>query len=308
MRCEEGPRHSHLNPESEPEQRPRGSSRLDGDASIGHAGAAPRPGQSHPGRLDRAEDRGALPDTGGSAAGVDRRGPGADAHEPDPVDARGERRRGAGLSTCAPPRPAAPPDAAGAGHPGTPAGAAPPGGWPAPGPVGWPDAGGPPETAVWHPAAGAPGSDVAAPVGLPPETGQLYVPPSPRRGRPPVPADPKKNSRPWGPTTPSSSKMRLASPCIPVWAAAGGNAATGCGSPRPASIGPASISPAGWRPAWAAPGWCGPRAAIAPGSSRCSATSTGGSGAIRSGSTWMGRGGITATRWTTFCGRTAGSG
>ena len=34
MRGVEGPRYSHLNPESEPEQRPPGSSRRDGDASI----------------------------------------------------------------------------------------------------------------------------------------------------------------------------------------------------------------------------------------------------------------------------------
>ena len=265
--------------------------------SRGNTAAPAGPGQGNPGRRDRVEDRGAPAATGGAATGVDRGGPGPDAHEPEPLDPWCEPPGYPESRAPAPTRPAIAPDPRGPGDPGVPPGPIPPSLRLAPGPMGRPDARHAPEAALWYCPEGPASPTLVAPVGLPAEADGLHVPAGAHGGRPPLPAPAKKNSRRSGPATPSSSRMRRALRCTRAWDACGGRAASGCGCRRRASTGPASICRGGWRRSWAGPGWSEPHAAIARGSCACSATSLGSSGDTRFGAMSMARAGIEVRPW-----------
>ena len=93
--------------------------------------------------------------------------------------------------------------------------------WIKPCSMGWPHFSGSLKATFWGKAESAPGSELDAPVGLPPEASQLYISASQGRRSQKVPKGFKKNLIHWDHVRLWSSKMRQGLRCILDWVWAG---------------------------------------------------------------------------------------
>jgi len=93
------------------------------------------------------------------------------------------------------------------------------------------------EAAIWSKANGEASSALDASAGVPVEASRLCLSSSSRGGDQAVSEGFKKNLRHWVLRKQWSFRMRQVLPCIRVWVVVGLALASGCGCPRPASIG-----------------------------------------------------------------------
>lgn len=224
------------------------------NASRSHPGTPGGHGQRDSWSLDGHQDCCPPAGVGRSTPRMDNRGAGVNPHELESLDAWSERSRHpcAGAQTAA--GSAAPLNSLGTTDVGSAPGAESTSVRSATCPMGWAHAGDPSEAGSGHRLEGAPGADVDASTGLPPEAGRVYLPAGPIQRHPSIPAGVKKNSTRSDLERPSSFKMRPDSPCIPAWGEGGQSGGNAFGFPPPANIKNASMSRGGWRPCWVATG------------------------------------------------------
>jgi len=116
--------------------------------------------------------------------------------------------------------------------------------------LGWANTGDTPKAAFWTEAESSASPEVAAPIRLQPEAGQLCLSSGPRRRFPQFSKGVKKNCAILNPDRPLFFRMRLALVFIPAWGGAGPRGANDFGFPPIASTTIGSICLVGWRHCW----------------------------------------------------------
>jgi len=155
--------------------------------------------QKHSRSLDRIEGSCIIACIGRAETGMDCSGFGSDAYEPEPMDSSCKRERNTGFSEQISTWTSFQIDAVHSSTDRTTLGAISPYLWIKPCSMGWPHFSGSLKATFWGKAESAPGSELDAPVGLPPEASQLYISASQGRRSQKVPKGFKKNLIHWDP-------------------------------------------------------------------------------------------------------------
>jgi hypothetical protein len=168
--------------------------------NVNSSGGKPRAsvvrGSASPGSRGGNKDSGFTADTGGSASGMDRRGPGDDAAKFESLDAQGERTGVEGSGTSKAAGASGSFNLQGASGIARPLRAVPFGVWAEPSSLGRPHSGDPPEASFRNNPEGSAGPVLDAPAGLSTETGWVFVPPRAERRGQAISSGIKKNCSP----------------------------------------------------------------------------------------------------------------
>lgn len=169
-----------------------------------------------PDSIYRNKGRGPVADVGRSASKLDLRYPWDVAPDVERVDTQGERKGVEDIRTPQETRSACSPDAEDSARITRTLGEVPFGVRAESSAMGRSHAGGTPEAAVRDNAEGSSGPGVDASIGIPAETGQLFISSGTKRGCEAVSSGVKKNCRLWAPRKRSCLRMKRASPSILV--------------------------------------------------------------------------------------------